>query len=79
MAEEINMEGKHGNGLLWTAVYWACRRDRTDAIVEMIEFLLRGGADPEHKNRVGKSPRDFALEAGDDAVRSLFGGHNVVA
>ena len=72
-----NRTDMHGNGPLWTAVYGACRRDRTEQNLEMISFLLRGGADPDHKNRVEKSPRDFALEAGDDAVQSLFGGgHN---
>jgi uncharacterized protein len=74
-----NRTDKHGNGPLWTAVYWACRRDHTDANIEMIGLLLRAGADPNHKNRVGKSPRDFALDAGGDAVRNLFGGHDVAA
>jgi uncharacterized protein len=67
-----NRADKHGNGPLWTAVYWACRSDRTSANIEMIELLLRGGADSNQKNRVGKTPREFAIRAGDDAVRRLF-------
>jgi ankyrin repeat protein len=68
-----NKTDTHGNGPLWTAVYWGYRADRTDANLEIIKMLLQGGADPNHENAAGRTPRQFAMEAGDEPLQSLFG------
>lgn len=71
-----NSFDKYGNGPLWTAVYWAYRSDRTDANLSIVKLLLRGGANADHENAAGRTPRDFAMEAGDEPLKSLFtGGH----
>jgi ankyrin repeat protein len=61
----------HGNGPLWAAVYQACLARRTDNEFAIIRLLLAGGADPDHKNRYGLSPRDSA-DKRDADVAALF-------
>jgi ankyrin repeat protein len=72
LGADPNRADKHGNGPLWTAVYWGYRADRTPANLTMIKMLLKGGADPDHKNAAGRTPRCFAMEAGDEPLQSLF-------
>jgi ankyrin repeat protein len=55
-----NQTDPHGNGALWTAVLSAPKEVR----VEIITRLLRAGADADHKNRYGRSPRDAASTIG---------------
>jgi ankyrin repeat protein len=69
-----NRADRRGNGPLWTAVYHACRRDRTDANLTLLALLLRNGADAHHKNNAGRSPLDFGTLSGDQPVKTLFAG-----
>jgi len=73
LGADPNRADKHGDGPLWTAVYWANRRDRTCANLAIVASLLRFGANPDHKNAVGRTPREFATIGGDDQVKSLLG------
>ncbi len=51
-----NKTDTHGNTPLWTAVLSAPMQVK----VEIVTQLLRSGANPDHKNRADKSPRDAA-------------------
>ncbi len=55
-----NRTDPDGSGALWTAVLSAPKAVR----VEIISRLIRAGADPDHKNRYGRSPRDVATRIG---------------
>jgi ankyrin repeat protein len=72
---DANRTDPHGNGPLWTAVHQACLARRTDGNLAIVTMLLAGGADPDHKNRYGRSPRDNA-SLRDQAVAALFGHGN---
>ena len=55
----LDTADRHGNQPLWTAVFNA----RGD--YRVVSLFMANGADPLHKNRYGKSPRDFASQIGD--------------
>ncbi|NIJ66413.1 ankyrin repeat protein [Sphingomonas leidyi] len=55
---DVNATNKHGNGALWTAVMSA-RGDYA-----LVDLLLAHGADPDTRNRAGKSPLDLAIDMG---------------
>ena len=55
---DVNATNKHGNGALWTAVMSA-RGDYA-----LVDLLLAHGADPDIRNRAGKSPLDLAIDMG---------------
>ncbi len=57
---DANAHDIHGNGPLWTAILSA-PMDKRD---EVIEILLSYGADPDHSNQYGKSPRNAAATTG---------------
>ena len=46
-------------------------RARNDRI-EMVRLFMEHGADPDHKNRLGKSPRDFVKLAHYDNLRGVM-------
>lgn len=46
---------------------------RTDGNLEVVRLLIAAGADPDHKNKHGKSPRDSA-NLRDKTVAALFTG-----
>ncbi|RYJ15379.1 ankyrin repeat domain-containing protein, partial [Halogeometricum borinquense] len=48
-------QDEHGNQPLWTAVQ--------SGDYEMTSLLVEHGADPDHENKVGKSPLSIAEEA----------------
>ena len=52
--EVVDIPDVHGNQPLWVAVFKA----RGD--FELVELLLRHGADPTHKNKADMSPVDMA-------------------
>ncbi|KAJ1835024.1 hypothetical protein LPJ73_007751 [Coemansia sp. RSA 2703] len=58
----INAQNKM-NG--WTALHWACTRGYT----QIVETLIRAGADPSIKNKKGERPIDVCKE---NSVRELF-------
>jgi ankyrin repeat protein len=72
---DANRTDPHGNGPLWTAVHQACLARRTDDSLAIVTLLLAGGADPDHKNRYGRSPRESA-SLRDQVVAALFGPGN---
>ena len=58
----------HGNEPLWTAVF--NDKGRSDRI-EIIKLFLEYGADVNHKNKVGKSPKDIVMIAGYNNLKPL--------
>ena len=54
----VNATDSHGNGPLWTAIY------NSDERGDVVRLLIEHGADLDHKNRAGRSPRDLAELAG---------------
>jgi hypothetical protein len=66
-----NRTDPHGNGPLWAAVHQACLARRSEANLAVVRSLLASGADPDHKNHYGRSPRDVAQER-DETVAALF-------
>ncbi|MBV9928155.1 MAG: ankyrin repeat domain-containing protein [Acidobacteria bacterium] len=72
LGADPNRVDKYGNGALWTAVYQGYRSDRTEANLTIVRLLLRSGANADHKNAAGRTPREFAIEAGDESLKSLF-------
>lgn len=63
-----NIVDMHGNGALWTAVFNA--RGEYDIIKE----LKATGANPNAKNKYGKSPLDFARQIKDDVLVEILTG-----
>ena len=51
LGADPNRADKHGNGPLWTAVYWGYRADRTPANLTMIKMLLKEIVLPAKSNR----------------------------
>lgn len=62
----LDLENIYGNQPLWTAVMNA------KVPLSIIEKLLEKGADPHHKNAVGKSPYDMVLEFNIKELTDLF-------
>ena len=57
---------KHGNEPLWVATFNARGN------YEMVSLLMRYGASPAHRNRVNRSPLDFAKQIGDDVLIGIL-------
>jgi uncharacterized protein len=66
---KLSMEDIHGNQPLWTAVF--NDKGRSERI-EIIELFLKNGSDINHKNKVGKSPKDIVTVAGYDNLKPFF-------
>lgn len=66
-----NKLNDHGNSPLWVAVRQAAMATRTDDNLRIVERLLAAGANPDHKNAHGKSPRERASVGGEELV-ALF-------
>lgn len=62
----LNKENKYGNQPLWTAVTQA------QIPLEHLEFLLKKGADINHKNKTNSSPYDLVKEYNVDELTELF-------
>lgn len=58
-----------GNQPLWTAVFNARGDYRT------VSALLICGAEPAHRNKAGRSPRDFAQQIQDHALTELLNAY----
>ena len=58
---DLSIEDKYGNQPLWTATFNDKGRNERR---EMIKLFLKYGADVNHKNNVGKSPKDIVQIAG---------------
>ena len=70
-----NLTDSYGNGPLWTAVHEATLAVRTEDNVAIVRMLLAAGANPDHKNRYGRTPREMIH--GDKVVAKLFAeSHN---
>jgi len=57
----LSIQDKYGNQPLWTAVFNDKGRDDR---IEIIKLFIKYGADINHKNAVGKSPKDIVTIAG---------------
>jgi ankyrin repeat protein len=62
----LESEDAHGNTPLWTATF-------NDKVGECVRVLLDAGANPDHVNRAGTTPRGLAETMGSPAL-PLFGG-----
>lgn len=67
---KLSIEDIHGNEPLWTAVF--NDKGRSDRI-EIIKLFLEYGANVNHKNKVGKSPKDIVIIAGYNNLKPLIG------
>jgi ankyrin repeat protein len=67
---DVMLANGWGNTALWTAVFAANGSPQIGG--EIVGLLLDRGADPDHKNNAGRTPRDMALIfANDEVLRHL--------
>lgn len=66
----VTIANQYGNTALWTAVFAANRSPKTGG--EIVRLLLSLGADPDHKNLAGKTPREIALTLGNPEITQLL-------
>lgn len=64
----LDLANRHGNQPLWTAVFNA----RGD--YRLVRLFIEHGADPDHKNAAGRTPRDFANQIRDAALVATLAG-----
>jgi ankyrin repeat protein len=70
----LNIDDNYGNQPLWTAVF----NDKGfGQRIEIIELFLQNGADPTHKNKVGKTPYDIAIIANYNRVKEILDKYSV--
>jgi len=62
---DINHTDKHGNNPLWTSTI---NYKGYPEKMPIVRLLLSNGANPHSKNRVGRSPLDFAKQVGFDEL-----------
>ncbi|KAA1399466.1 ankyrin repeat domain-containing protein [Aeromicrobium ginsengisoli] len=63
---DVTLANTFGNTALWTAVFAANASPQLGG--EVVRLLISLGADPDHVNHAGKSPRDMAETLGRDEV-----------
>lgn len=61
---DINIQDDFGNNALWVAT--------VNSNYEMVELLIQYNPDIHSKNKVGKSPLDFAIQIEDQYLLKLF-------
>ena len=65
----LAIEDRRGNQPLWTAVF--NDKGRSERI-DIVKLFIEHGADADHKNRFGKSPKDFVKLAHYDNLRAVM-------
>lgn len=68
----FNIEDVYGSQPLWTAVFNDKGRDDR---YEFVKLFIENEADINHKNTVGKSPKDIVLVAGYNKLKELRSFH----
>lgn len=63
---DVTLANGWGNTALWTAVFASNGSPTIGG--EIVGLILKRGADPDHKNNAGKTPRDMALIFANDEV-----------
>ncbi|MEM8887212.1 MAG: ankyrin repeat domain-containing protein [Bacteroidota bacterium] len=63
---DLELKDKHGNTALWTATFNARGN------YELLQLLLEHEANPHSKNKVNRSPLDFAIIKGDERLMGLL-------
>lgn len=69
---DLNIDDIYGNQPLWIAVF--NDKGRNDRF-EMVKLFVEYGADVNHKNKVGKSPKEIIAIAGYNNLKSLLAEH----
>ncbi|WP_307384481.1 ankyrin repeat domain-containing protein [Chitinophaga terrae (ex Kim and Jung 2007)] len=64
----LSVEDAYGNQPLWTAVFNDKGRNGR---IDIVRLFIRNGADVNHRNKAGKSPRDIVEIAGYANLKSL--------
>lgn len=68
-----SIQNKYGNQPLWTALMEAIKAVNIPKGYELLEVLLSHGADKDHRNDAGMSPRFFCEQnVSDDRIRKMF-------
>lgn len=67
---DLSIQDKYGNQPLWTAVFNDKGKNER---IKMINLFLKNGADINHRNNVGKSPKDIVMIAGYKNIESILG------
>lgn len=62
------LHGGENAGPAWTALHWAASEGRPD----VCELLLQAGADTGHRDELGKTALDYALENGQHATAEIL-------
>jgi len=65
----LSVEDSYGNQPLFTAVLNDKGRNER---IDMVKLFMAHGADPDHKNRSGRSPRDLVKNAKYDNLRAAL-------
>lgn len=68
---DLTIANNFGNQPLWVAVFNVRGNHERYSLVE---FLLKAGADPDHKNNSGMSPLGFAQQVEDDKLITTLKG-----
>ncbi|MGH2272181.1 ankyrin repeat domain-containing protein [Anaerohalosphaeraceae bacterium U12dextr] len=63
---QINLVDIHGNNPLWYAVFFA------KGYYDLVQLLMKHGADPHHKNKAGRSALDFATQIKDSELIQIL-------
>ena len=66
----LDIENAFGNQPLWVAVFSATDGDKNK--FPLVKLLVDAGADPNHKNKAGISPWDFANKVGVQEIITIL-------
>lgn len=70
---DVTLQNKFGNQVLWAALMEAIKVANLPAGYELLELILARGADRDHRNHAGMTPRFFVERNVDDTrIRDMF-------
>jgi uncharacterized protein len=69
----VGLQNKFGNQVLWAALMEAIKVVNLPQGYELLEMILKRGADRDHRNHAGMTPRFFVERNVDDPrIREMF-------